>query len=127
MAPALKPHAFVLAVHDLPGSAAYFIDVLGFSREWSDPGKWEGLVRDGVRVMLGLCPDALAPSALGDHNYFGFVSTDDVDGLHGAFVARGATILFAPTDRPWGWREMGVATPEGHKMMFAQWVGSTKA
>jgi hypothetical protein len=118
--PDLRPHAYVLAVHDLAGSAAYFIDVLGFSVDWIDPGNWQTLSRGAVRVMLGRCPDALPVVALGDHSYFGFFATDDVDALHGEFVQRGAIILFAPADKPWGWREMAVATPEGHRMMFAQ-------
>ena len=117
----LRPHAYVLAVHDLSGTAAYFADILGFSREWADGDNWAALMRGGVRVMLGNCPDALAPAALGDHSYFAFLATDDVDALHAEFAARGAIILAAPADKPWGWREMAVATPEGHRMMFAQW------
>jgi hypothetical protein len=35
-------------------------------------------------------------------------------------VEKNAIILAAPKDKPWGWREMAVATPEGHRMMFAQ-------
>ena len=120
MAPALRSHAYVLAVHDLAGSTAYFESVLGFQREWNDEDNWQALVRDGVRVMLGRCPDALAPVQLGDHNYFGFFSTDDVNALHEEFSRRGARILSGPADKPWGWREMAVATPEGHRMMFAQ-------
>ena len=118
--PSLRPHAYVLAVHDLAGSTAYFEDVLGFSKEWNDSDNWQCLVRDGVRLMLGRCPDALAPAATGDHSYFGFFTTEDVDRLHDEFAARGARILSAPADKPWGWREMAVATPEGHRMMFAQ-------
>ena len=116
----LRPHAFVLAVHDLAGSAAYCIDALGFAREWHDEDRWEGLVRGEVRLNLGRCPDALPASELGDHRYFGFLSTDDVDALHAEFAANGALIRSAPADRPWGWREMAVALPEGHRMMFAQ-------
>jgi catechol 2,3-dioxygenase-like lactoylglutathione lyase family enzyme len=118
--PDLRPHAFVLAVHDLAGSTAYFRDVLGFAPEWRDGDNWQALRRGQVRVHLGRCPDALPPAELGDHNYFGFFSTDDVDGLHAAFVAKGAIIRSGPADKPWGWREMAVATPEGHRMMFAQ-------
>jgi uncharacterized glyoxalase superfamily protein PhnB len=121
--PNLKPHAYVLAVHDLVGSTAYFVDVLGFSREWNDADNWQALVRDGVRLMLGRCPEALPAAELGDHSYFGFWATDNVDALHQDFAARGAIILFPPVDRPWGWREMAVATPEGHRMMVAQWIG----
>jgi uncharacterized glyoxalase superfamily protein PhnB len=117
--PDLQPHAYVLAVHDLAGSAAYFVHVLGFSTEWADGDNWQALRRGDVRLMLGRCPDALAPAKLGDHSYFGFFVTGDVDALHAEFKARAAIILSAPADKPWGWREMAVATPEGHRMMFA--------
>ena len=116
----LRAHAYVLAVHDLAAEAAYFMDALGFSREWTEPGNWEGLVRDGVRVHLGRCPGTIPVTELGDHSYFGFFATDDVDALAAEFTASGARILAPPTDKPWGWREMPVASPEGHRMMFAQ-------
>ena len=38
--PNLKPHAYVLAVHDITGSTAYFVDALGFSKEWNDEDNW---------------------------------------------------------------------------------------
>jgi uncharacterized glyoxalase superfamily protein PhnB len=118
--PDLQPHAYVLAVNDLPGSRIYFVDVLGFSTEWTDGENWHGLRRGNVRLMLGRCPDALPPAKLGDHSYFGFFVTSDVDAVHAEFQAKAAIILSAPADKPWGWREMAVATPEGHRMMFAQ-------
>ena len=116
----LQPLAYVLAVHDLTGSTAYFRDVLGFTVDWHDEDRWQALRRGGVSVHLGRCPDALPPVDLGDHSYFGMFSTTDVDRLHSEIAARGAIILSPPTDRPWGLREMAVATPEGHRMMFAQ-------
>jgi uncharacterized glyoxalase superfamily protein PhnB len=119
-------HAHVLAVHDLSASAEYFIEVLGFEREWAQGG-WQGLIRDGVRVMLGECPDAASPSELGDHGYFGFFSTDGIDELHQQFALANARIISPPSDKPWGWREMAVATPEGHRMMFAQWIGDARS
>jgi uncharacterized glyoxalase superfamily protein PhnB len=45
---------------------------------------------------------------------------DDVDALHAEFVRRGAIIQQPPVDRPWGMREMAVATPDGHRMMIGQ-------
>ncbi len=119
--PALQPHAYVLAVRDLAGSSAYFVDALGFTKEW-EGDDWHFVSRGQVRVMLGRCPDAIPPSELGDHSYFGYVETDDVDRLHGEFVARGACIRSAPSDKPWRWREMHVETPEGHRIMFAQHI-----
>jgi len=122
--PDLQPHAYVLAVRDLAGSTRYFTDVLGFTKEWNDGDNWQALMRGSVRLMLGRCPDALPPAELGDHSYFGFFATGDVDALHAEFAARGAIIRAQPADKPWGWREMAVATPEGHRMMFAQSIPS---
>jgi uncharacterized glyoxalase superfamily protein PhnB len=119
----MKPHAYVLAVHDLAGSVAYFSDVLGFTKDWQDEDRWQALVRDEVRLMLGRCPDALPPAELGDHSYFAFITTDNVDYLHQVFAEKGAIIRSPPQDKTWGWREMAIATPEGHRMMFAQWIG----
>jgi catechol 2,3-dioxygenase-like lactoylglutathione lyase family enzyme len=116
----LIPYAYVLAVHDLAGSTAYFREVLGFTLEWNDGDGWQALRRGQVRVHLGRCLDALPPADLGDHNYFGLLMTQDVDHLHRELAAKGAIILSQPADKPWGFREMAVATPEGHRMMFAQ-------
>lgn len=118
--PSLRPHAYVLAVRDLVGSTSYFVETLGFSKDWNDGDNWQAVRRGDVRVMLGRCPGAMNPADLGDHSYFGFFVTDNVDQLHAEFVSRGAHVLSAPADKPWGWREMPVATPEGHRMMFAQ-------
>ena len=119
-ADSLRPHAFVLAVPDLDRSVGYFVDVLGFRPEWRDGDNWQSLVRGEVRLMLGHCPDAMRPADLGDHSYFAYLIVDDVDVLHAEFGNRGAIILHAPSDKPWGRREMAIATPDGHRMMIAQ-------
>jgi predicted enzyme related to lactoylglutathione lyase len=116
------PHGYVLAVHDLPREAAYYIDQLGFALEREDADNWRGLIRDDVRMMLGRCPEAIPAADLGDHSYFAFIATPDVDALHREFVARGAEVLALPKDKPWGWREMPVRTPEGFRIMFAQYI-----
>jgi len=120
----LRTYAFVLAVPDLKHAAAYFETRLGFRSEWADGDNWRALVRDGVRVMLGHCPDALPPAQLGDHSYFGYFQTDDIDALHSEFVERGAIILHPPSDRPWGRREMALATPDGHRIMVGQMIAA---
>ena len=119
-ATALRAHAFVLAVPDLDSSVGYFVNALGFRSEWRDGDNWQALIRGDVRLMLGHCPDAIKPADLGDHSYFAYLTVDDVDALHAEFVGRGAIILHAPSDKPWGRREMAIATPDGHRMMIAQ-------
>jgi uncharacterized glyoxalase superfamily protein PhnB len=121
-APQLSTYAFVLAVPDLPRAVAYFEDVLGFARDWNDGDNWQALTRGGVRLMMGHCPNALPPADLGDHSYFAYVEVDDVDALHAEIAPRGAILTSAPADKPWGRREMGVATPDGHRLMFGQTI-----
>jgi hypothetical protein len=81
----LRPYAFVLAVSNLRSNVGYFIDALGFQPEWRNGENWQALTRDGVRMMIGHCPDALSPADLGDHSYFAYLLVDDVDVLHAEF------------------------------------------
>lgn len=118
--PTLTSFSYVLAVPDLTATAAYFRDALGFTLAWPEGGDWQLAVRGGVRIMLGHCPDAIAPSALGDHGYFGYLNVDDANALYAEFVDAGAIILQPPADRPHGMREFTVATPDGHRMMIGQ-------
>jgi catechol 2,3-dioxygenase-like lactoylglutathione lyase family enzyme len=120
----MRPHAYVLAVPDLDHSVRYFVDVLGFHSEWRDGDNWQSLIRGEVRLMLGHCPDAPWPREIGDHNYFAYLDVENVDALHAELFGKGAIILQAPIDRPWGRREMAVATPDGHRIMFAQTTAS---
>src|SRR5579872_4849924 len=119
MQPRISPWAFVLAVHDLEKSAGYFRDVLGFRILWEEASDWRLVERDGVRVMLGHCPNDLPPADLGSHNWFGYLDVDDVDALHAELTARGAACS-APADRHYGMREIVVTTVDGHRLVFGQ-------
>jgi predicted enzyme related to lactoylglutathione lyase len=112
--------SFVLAVPDLERSAAFYRDVLGFEvREMGDPG-WRLFVRDGCRIMAGECPDARPAAELGDHSYFAYLVVDDVDAVHAKAAAAGANIMKAPRNEPWGMREFGIRTVDGHRIMVGQ-------
>lgn len=110
---------FVLAVPSLSEARDYWCDVLGFEAVESPPG-WLFIRLDGHEVMLGECAEALKPSETGDHSYFGYYVLEDVDAYAAQITARGAIVRIPPTDQPWGMREMAVATPAGHRMMFGQ-------
>jgi hypothetical protein len=110
---------FVLAVPSLAEAEAYWCGVLAFSKRESPPG-WLFLALDGHGVMLGECVDDLPPAETGSHSYFGYFVLEALDAYARDIGARGALILAAPSDKPWGMREMAVATPAGHRMMFAQ-------
>jgi uncharacterized glyoxalase superfamily protein PhnB len=108
---------YVIAVHDLERTSRFYRDALGFDVEELAPG-WRRLVRDACVIMAGECKDALAPAELGDHSYFAYVEVDDVDALHEAVVAADVEIVKPLTLEPWGMRELGVRTVDGHRMMF---------
>jgi predicted enzyme related to lactoylglutathione lyase len=112
--------SFVIAVPDLERSAAFYRDVLGFEvREMGDPG-WRLFVRDACRIMAGECPDAVPVTELGDHSYIAYLVVDDVDALHGTTAAAGAEIVKPLRSEPWGMREFGLRTVDGHRMLFGQ-------
>jgi predicted enzyme related to lactoylglutathione lyase len=111
---------YVIAVHDLDRSARYYRDVLGFDvRKIGDPG-WRVFVRDQCVIMAGECKDALAAHELGDHSYFAYLEVDEIDALHEAVTARGATLIKPLRDEPWGMREFGIRTVDGHRIMFGR-------
>lgn len=109
---------FVIAVHDLARSAAYYRDVLGFEvREIGDPG-WRLFVRDQCVLMAGECPHAASPRDLGDHSYFAYVDVDPIDSFYREVTERGAAVIKPLRDEAWGRREFGIRTVDGHRIMF---------
>ncbi len=128
---------FVLAVPDLARSTDYYTSVLGLRAclrsphglcgdrkqalniEFTAPG-WSFLVRGSFRVMLGECTDAMPPAELGDHSWYGYVTVSDAAALYAEYRATGAEIIQPLADKPWGMREFGVRTVDGHRIMFGQ-------
>ena len=113
----------VLAVHSLEASVPFYRDVLGMNVDFEVPG-WCLLSRDSFAVMLGECPDSIAARELGDHAYFAYVTISDAAGLFQEFSARAAEFIKPLTNEPWGMREFGVRTVDGHRIMFGQEVAA---
>ena len=107
---------FVLAVRDLKISTDYYVDVIGFSRDPIDAPGWSLLTRDTVRVMLGECPDEVPASELANHSYVAYWNVEGVDQLYEEIRSRGALLSSAPQNKPWGLREFGLRTPDGHRI-----------
>ena len=106
----------VLAVRDLKSSTRHYMDVLGFKRDFGDGSDgWSFLSRDSFKVMLGECPDAQPASELGDHSYVAYLQVEGVDRIHKEFATKGADVSAKPEDKPWGLREFGLRTPDGHR------------
>ncbi|MBK6426584.1 MAG: VOC family protein [Blastocatellia bacterium] len=109
----------VLAVRDLATSVDYYTRVLGMAIDFTVPG-WAFLSRGSFRVMLGECTDAMPAHETGDHSYYVYVTVEGVDELYADLVANGVALTQPLASKPWGMREFGVRTPEGHRIMFGQ-------
>ncbi len=119
--PTILQNHFVLAVHDVRKSAAFYVDTLGFQIT-ADLGGWIFVGKDNCTIMLGECPCDRPAGELGSHGYFGYLRVDDVDGYYKRVKDNGASLLSEVADKPWGMREFGVKTPDGHRIMIGQTI-----
>jgi catechol 2,3-dioxygenase-like lactoylglutathione lyase family enzyme len=116
---------FVIAVPDLKTSSAFYRDVLGFTiQSIPDPG-WLFYTCGECVIMAGECPGAMHPSDLGYHSYFAWLQIDDIDSYYESVRGLGAQICRTIRDEPWGMREFGVVTADGHRIMFGSPIGDS--
>jgi uncharacterized glyoxalase superfamily protein PhnB len=109
----------VLAVKDLKIETDYYLDKLGFERDFTAPG-WEFLSFGDFRVMLGECADEMTAKATGNHSWYAHVNVENVDEIYQEFIDRGASILSTIANKSWGIRDFSVVTPDGHRIVFGQ-------
>jgi catechol 2,3-dioxygenase-like lactoylglutathione lyase family enzyme len=112
----------VLAVKNLAASVQYYKEELGFKTQWHSDG-WHQLARDRFVVMLGECADDRSAFETRNHAYFAYVDVDNVDNLHAELRQKQVDIIYPLGSKPWGMREFGIQTIDGHRIMFAQkWI-----
>ncbi|WP_448337390.1 VOC family protein [Chloroflexus aurantiacus] len=54
-------------------------------------------------------------AACGDHSWFAYLNVSDAAELYAEYTSAGVPIWHELSDKPWGFREFGVVTPDGHK------------
>lgn len=104
----------ILNVKNVRASIEYYVGKLGFKLDWGsgDPRSFASVSRGDTRIFL--CQEAQ-----GQAGTWMWVPVRDVDALHVEFLESGADIRQAPTNFPWGSREMNVADVDGHRLRFA--------
>lgn len=120
----LKTVVAVLPCADLHTMLRFYVDRLGFERQWAWPESLQagerqtdaGVVSGDVQVFL--MTDAALATRSADRELMIF--TDDVDAFHAECVARRAPIVNPPVDEPWGLREFSVLDPHGNRLRFAE-------
>ena len=101
----------ILNVKSVPNAIAYYVDKLGFEKEWDwgAPPDFACVLRDDVRIFL--CQDGQGAKGM-----WISVFIRDVDALYEEYKEAGAVIRQKPTTFPWGVREMNVEDLDGHRL-----------
>ena len=112
----------VLPVPDVKAAADWFVRVLGFEIDFlhGEPPFVHGRVKLGDRsvgdpIYIHLSHTAGAIQPCGETRLH---VGHDIDGLHAHVVACGATVLLAPSNQPWGLREIVLQAPGGHRLVL---------
>jgi hypothetical protein len=120
----MKAHSVnpILNVASLPRSFEWFAR-LGWHKgwDWCPPGAREptfGAVTSG-NVEIFLCLDGQGGRGDGSGMWLS-LWVDDVDAVHQVCVREGLDVTMAPTDEPWGVREMHLRHPDGHVFRIGQ-------
>ena len=114
---------YVIAVPDLDRSERYYAGVLGCRvHHVGDPG-WRFFIRDKFYVMAGECRGATPADQLGDHSYIGYVEVDGIDDFYASLAGKDVDFLKPLRNEPWGMREFGIRTVDGHRFMFGYRLG----
>lgn len=122
----VKATQHVLAVNNVDESERYLLDKLGFSVRFRVDG-WSFLSLGSFHIMLGYCPDEISAEATNEHSYFAYVNCVGIDDIYGDYRKRGVDIFQTISNKPWGLREFGVVTPDGHRIMFGEDIGKSFA
>lgn len=109
----------MLAVNDLKRSVAFYCENLGFKVDFETEG-WSFLSRDEMKLMLGHCPDETPASEIRDHSWFAYVSAEGIDSLYQEWKSKGVEFIQHIANKPWGKREFGILTPDGHRIIFGE-------
>jgi catechol 2,3-dioxygenase-like lactoylglutathione lyase family enzyme len=117
--PNISKTRFVIAVPDLKSSAAFYRDILGFTVHTIPDPSFLFYTSGDCTIMAGQCPDAIPPRKLGDHSYFAYLQIEEIDSFYASVLASGAEICKTIRNEPWGMREFGLVTADGHRIMFA--------
>ena len=119
--------AVTLGVRDVEASRVFYVDGLGFRQVLHVPGQIS-FVQAGPGLLLALWDVTQMPSEYGDvahgpsapplslgHNV---ERPEDVEQLHAAALAAGATSVSVPAVREWGGSSACVADPDGFRWDF---------
>ena len=123
--PSILYNFTILAVEDVDASRDFYVNQMGFE-EIFRTGGWSFLERGTLKLRIGHCPGIVPISECQDHSLVVQANVDDANALFQEFRANGVDVS-EPEDKPWGFREFGVVTIDGHRFMFVQRLQGSQA
>jgi catechol 2,3-dioxygenase-like lactoylglutathione lyase family enzyme len=100
----------ILNVRNFAASMQYYTGKLGFAKkwDWGTPPTFGCVNRDNIDIFL-------CEGGQGHAGTWMEIFMDDVDALYAEYQKSGAIVRQAPTNMPWGTREMNVEDLDGHR------------
>ena len=100
----------ILNVKNFAATMEYYASKLGFSKkwDWGTPPTFGCVTRGKIEIFL-------CEGAQGQAGMWMSIFVEDVDALHEEYKSSGAIIRLAPTNMPWGTREINVEDLDGHR------------
>lgn len=110
----LDPACPIIAVADVPATITYYVERLGFQKnwDWGDPVTFGSVVREGVALFF-------SADGRGREGVRISIVVDDVDAVYSELQRRGTIIAQPPIQTPAGVREIYMEDPDGHRLCMA--------
>jgi uncharacterized glyoxalase superfamily protein PhnB len=105
----------VLRVKDGRASERFYCELLGFTKDW------EHRFTDDSPLMLSVSSGAYTIH-LSEHPGTGcdncdlYLNVDEIDSFYNQQLGAGLAFEKAPTDEPWGMRELTLRDPDNHRI-----------
>ena len=118
----LKSITPILFVRDVPTSAAYFRDKLGFRIDflYGEPPFYGAVSRDGVCIHFRCVrePNFVELAAREHSLILASIEVDDIHAIFAELQGRGAEIVQPPTKQTWGGTDLHIRDPDGNVISF---------
>lgn len=120
--PTLTSVVPILFVRDVPASAAYFKEKLGFAIDflYGEPPFYGAVSRGAICLHLRCvrAPNFAELAAREESLILATIEVSDVRALFAEVKSRGAEIAQEPTQQPWGGTDFQIRDPDGNVISF---------
>lgn len=111
-------------VADLETALAFFVNLLGFTASYRQPG-YAYVAREGCGVRL-LQSSGEHGAPPGNRRFAYYIDVRDVDALYAELKPKLDALpegdVFGPVDQPYGQRELLIVAPDGNLLAFGQLI-----